>query len=119
MLSTRLQGMVRQRVEQNLTQSCTIERPDWGTDEYGGRVELPPATSTSDCFLTRKNRSSADMINAADMGRVFYMLHLPWDADIEDGDVVVIDDERYRVEQAIRQQSVQVMRQAVVVLQGS
>jgi len=119
MLSTRLKGMVRQRVEQNLTQSCTIERPQWGVDDYGGRVALSPLTSTSDCFLTRMTRTGADMINAADQGRVFYMLHLPWDTDIEDGDEVVIDGERYRVEQAIRQQSVQVMRQAVVVLQGS
>ena len=119
MLSTRLKGRVRQKVEQNLTMSCTIERPQWGQDDYGGREGLPPLTSTSACFLTRLTRTGADMINAADQGRVFYMLHLPWDADIEDGDEVVIDGERYRVEQAIRQQSVQVMRQAVVVLQGS
>jgi len=117
--SDRLKARVRQRVAQNLTMSCTIERPQSGIDDYGAGVDLPSVTSTSDCFLTRLTRTASDMINAADQGRVFYTLHLPWETDIEDGDEVVIDGERYRVEQAIRYQGVQVMRQAVVVLQGS
>ena len=123
MLSDRLRGKARLRVEQNLTETCTIERPQSGQDEYGGAMDLPPVSTTSACHLSRMSRNSADMVAMADQGRVYYMLHLPWDADIEDGDEVVMYDGgrelRYRVEQALRQQSVQVMRQAVVVLAGS
>jgi hypothetical protein len=106
-------------VGHHLTQTCTIERRTFSTSDYGGETEGPTLVITSDCYLTRATRSGGDMINAADQGRVFYMLHLPYDVDIEDGDEVVVDSERYRTEQVYRDQSVGVMRQALVVKEGS
>lgn len=119
MLNDWLKGRVREQVGVHLTMTCTIRRKTQTISEYGGQTDGPTLEITSACFLTRANRNSADMINAADQGRVFYMLHLPYDTDIEDGDDVVVDGETYYTEQVYRSQSLNIMRQALVVKQGS
>lgn len=125
MLNSRLQAQVRARVERHLTQTCQIERKTFATDEYGDRSLASTLVIPSACFLTKVSRSSAQETAGADLGRVYYNLHLPYDTDIRDGDEVVIIDavtaaeERYTVDQAIRSQGVNVMRQAVLIKAGS
>lgn len=121
MLSNRLRAQVRRTVAKHLTQRCTIERQMFNlTDEAGGHVDGPNTLIESACFLTRVNRSSADLLaGTADIGRVYYTLNVPHDTDIRDEDVVVIEGERYRVEQVMRSNGLDVMRQALVVKQGS
>ena len=55
------------------------------------------------------------MVTGADQSEVHYELQLAWDADIRDGDSVVIDGETYETVQVYRNQSQKVMRQATLV----
>lgn len=118
-LSARLMAKVRARIEQHLVQECTIERKTYALDEYGVSQVITTTPTTSACFLTRNTRSAAQMNDTKDQARVYYNLHLPHDADIRDGDEVVIDGERYYTEQVLRSQGMNVMRQAVLVKHGS
>lgn len=112
-------------IEKNLTQTCRIERYTYGEDSLGGRaVTGTEIVYEGKCFLTRVNRSGADMVAAAEQGRVYYTLNLPYDADIQDQDAVFIilengAEEAYETAQVIRRQSVDVMRQAMIVRAGS
>ncbi len=121
MLNDRLKNQVRARIEKHLTQTCVIRRREYATDSYGNEVEFARTQITSACFLTVLRRYAGNRVAAEDLGRVYYTLHLPYDTDIQDNDEVEVDGDTtvYRVEQAIRSQGVDVMRQAIVVKAGS
>lgn len=120
MLSNFAKNVIRSRIENNLTKTCTVTRYIETVDPVLGIPEKSLQSQTNyACFLTRVGRSGSELVLEADQGRVFYMLQLPYDADIEDGDTVTIDSEDYETKQVFRSQSVDVMRQAMVVKVGS
>lgn len=119
MLSNNTRNLVRARINQNLTLTCTITRNVQDVDAYGALSVASTSSTTSKCFLTRLQRSSPELLNEQDLSRVFYELHLPYDTDIDDNDIVTIGGETYRTVQVYRDQSVNVMRQAVVVKVGA
>lgn len=110
---------LRARVNANLVDMCIIERYEDSLDAYGNPERSLVSSTEYRCYLIRTDRSAGDMITEADVGRVFYELQLPYDADIADGDTVLIDSERYETMQVYRNQSVDVMRQARLVKQGA
>ncbi len=118
MLRSRTQKLLRRRINSVLSETCTIRRVVKSLDEYGSPIETAPVDTSSACFLTGLRRTSANLISGADVGRVFYELHLPYDADIEDTDVILLDGQEYHIEQVIARQSVNVMKQVIVVKVG-
>jgi len=119
-----LKNQVRKQIETHLTQTCRIERYTYGSGSLGGRTKTGTQVITTACFLTRVQRTGADMVAAAEQGRIYHMLHVPWDVDIQDQDVVFLildkgDEVKFETAQVLRYQSVEVMRQALVVKAGS
>ena len=110
---------IRNRIQDHLIQTCEIQRRSFTQDDFGGSTALPVQSTTESCFLTRLTRAGQDMVQDADKGRIFYELQLPFDADIQDNDRVVIDTITYEVAQAVRANSNDVMRQAIVMKVGS
>lgn len=111
-------------VESHLVLNCRIERYEYGLDSLGGRSVLSTEVISSVCFLTRVTRTGADMVAAAEQGRVYYQLQLPHDVDIQDQDAVFLlhdngEEEQFETVQVLRQQGVDVMRQATLVKAGS
>lgn len=119
MFRSRTLGMLRSRINENLTQTCTITRNVQGVDAYGSLSVTSSSTSSSACFLTRLQRNAPELLNEQDQSRTYYELHVPYNTDLDDGDVVTIDGETYRTVQVYRNQSVDVMRQAIVVKEGA
>lgn len=119
MFSNFTKSRVRSRINQNLTQTCTITRNVQTVDAYGALSVTSSSSTTSKCFLTRLQRNAPELLNEQDLSRVYYSLHLPYDTDIDDNDVVTISGETYRTVQVYRDQSVDVMRQAIVVKVGA
>lgn len=124
MLTTMMKDQARRAVERNLTQRCRIERYQYSAGDLGGQTVVGTQVIDSACFLTRVSRTAADLVAAAEQGRVFYTLHLPYDTDIQDQDAVFLilengDEIAYETVQVIRDQGVGVMRQAVLVKAGS
>jgi hypothetical protein len=123
-LTGMLKSQVRRQVEANLPQRCRIERYTYAAGSLGGQEIAGTQVIESACFLTRVTRSAADLVAAAEQGRVFYTLHLPYDTDIQDQDAVFLilntgAEIKYETVQVIRNQGVDVMRQAIVVKAGS
>lgn len=112
-------NMLRARINENLVDTCTIERYQDVSDAYGAPVRTLVSSTSSACYLIRKQASSNGMVTGADQSMVNYELQLPYDADIEDGDSVVLDGERYETVQVYRNQSQNVMRQAELVKAGA
>lgn len=120
MLPDWLKANIRQQIETNLTQSCTIERyEDVASANLGAPKRRFVSAIESACFLTKEQGQADTMLNEADKGRVFYTLQLPYNTDIQDGDTVLIDGESYETRQVLRSQSQDVMRQARLVKAGS
>lgn len=120
MFSDWSKNLIRSRIEINLTETCIITRWSETANSVYGTPERSVASQVeAKCFLTSTSRASDAMITDADKGRVFYMLQLPHDTDIEDGDTVTVKGEDYETKQVIRSQSVDVMRQALLVKAGS
>lgn len=118
-LSNSTQAILRQRVESAMTKDCIIRRTTFSTDSYGGPGTPLSVDVFSKTYLTRVQRTGADMVAAADSGRVHYMANLPYDADIRDGDAVIVDEIEYQTVQVIARHSNDLMRQALIVKAGS
>lgn len=120
MLPDWVKAIVRQQIDENLSQSCTIERyEDVASSGLGAPKRRLVSSFECACFLTKEQGQADSKLNEADKGRVFYMLQLPYDADIRDGDTVLIAGESYETRQVLRSQSQDVMRQARLVKAGS
>lgn len=119
MFGDRTLAMIRSRINRNLTQTCTITRNVQTVDAYGALSVSSSSSTSSECFLTKMSRATPELLNEQDLSRVFYELHVPYDTDIDDNDVVTIDGETYRTVQVHRSQSVNVMRQAILVKVGA
>lgn len=119
MLRSSTLARIRNRINENLIQTCTITRSVQDVDAYGAISTVSSSSTTSACYLTRMSRTAPELLNEQDLSRVYYSLHVPHDTDLEDGDVVTIAGETYRTVQVYRSQSVDVMRQAIVVKEGA
>ncbi|QPC81067.1 hypothetical protein G4Y79_15290 [Phototrophicus methaneseepsis] len=115
------QRMMQRAVLRRLTQTCEIRRNHAPVpDGYGGYQEPRGYDRiVSACFLVTDSRRQRDAgVAGADVGQVFYVLQLPYDTDIQDGDVVIVDDKQFEVAQAVVEHSNDVMRQARLVRAG-
>ncbi len=114
-------AQLRASINDELMDTCTIIRyGDAVNDDYGLAVRSIVSETSSACALTRASRATnQDMITHADKGRAFYMLSMPYDTDIQDGDTIIVASEDYETKQVIRSHSNDVMRQALLVKAGS
>jgi len=119
MLPDWLKAQVRARINENLTETCEIRRYTDAVDAYGNPEKTLVSSTEYSCFLIRANQASDGMVTGADVAEVQYEVQLPYDADIADGDEVVIGSEVYQTVQVYRNQSQSVMRQARLVKAGS
>lgn len=115
MLPDWLSNQIRSTINTHLSETCRIERWSDSVGDYGEPVRSLDYATDATCYLTRLNRESDGMVTEAERSETRYMLQLPHDADIRDGDVVIVNDERYQVAQVHRSMSQQVMRQAIVI----
>lgn len=97
MVSGRTLALIRMRVDTFLTDTCTILRPTAVSDEYGNSTdtETQIATNVPCRLLPIRERDSTEMVGDAEAGRVYYRAILPYNAPVQDNDVLVVDGERY------------------------
>jgi len=111
---------VQAQVNKNLTEICHIERYSLeSVGEYGETDPILISTTQYPCFLRAEKQAPDGMVTGADRGEVFYTLELPFDADIEDGDKIIIGTDTYETRQVMKAESQDVRRFARLVKAGA
>lgn len=90
---------IRAQVEGKLTESCTILRAAPTVDDAGYIAEdFGTAATGVACRLIPLNRRDRQNIRATqEIGRSYYRLVMPYDADVRDGDRVALGTVTYEV----------------------
>ena len=95
--------------------TAIISRPTAGTGLYGPLDPTWNATGTVDCRLDSISRTAlTGMIADAEVGRTYYQLSLPYNADLRDGDSVSVASKTYECLQVFRGQSANAVRRALL-----
>lgn len=118
------QDTIRRAIERHLTQACTIRRESAYTEDAYGTPSTTPIEWISACYVTRDRRQPPEAgVAGGDVGRVYYTLQLPWqanpDLDVKDGDTVIVDGVEYQVSQANIRHSNAVMQHARITKAGA
>jgi hypothetical protein len=110
-------AMIRNRAEGFMTDTCAIKRPSSAVDDYGDVSETDEVVATGvTCRLNPKKLSdSAGVIAMQERGAIWYSLSVPYDQDLQDGDLVTISSVDYRVLTVERSHTDRAFRQATVV----
>ena len=112
--------MLQRAIARHLTQSCTIKRESAYTEDEYGTPETTDLVWSSACYLTRDRRTPSDAgVADSDSSRVYYILQLPYDVDLADGDTVIVDEVEYQVAQANIRHSNDVMQNARITRAGA
>ena len=111
--------IVQKTIESHLVQRCVVQRYEDAIGDYGEPVRGLVFSAEYDCYLTAEQNTPPNMVVEADRGVVYYKLSLPFDADIQDGDSVVIGDIGYETRQVITRQSQDVMLTARLIRSSS
>jgi len=114
------QRTIQRAMLRRLTQTCVIRRITSVTDDGYGQPQETTSDTSSACFLSRDRRAPAEAgVTGADIGKTYYMLTLPYDADIEESDSVIVDGLAYEVSQVETEHGNGVLKQARIVKAGS
>lgn len=111
--------MLQRAIARHLTQRCTIKRESAYTEDEYGTPSTTDLMWDSACYLTRDRRTPPETgVADSDSSRVYYILQLPYDVDLADGDTVIVDDVEYQVAQANIRHSNDVMQNARITKAG-
>jgi head-tail adaptor len=106
---------LRADLDELLPGTAIIQRASAGTGLYGGHNPNWGAVGTVVCRVDSINRQdTAGMIADAEVGRTYYQLSLPYNADLRDGDRVSVSSVVYECLQVYRNQSANGVRRAVL-----
>lgn len=83
---------LRSDILSTLPSTAVVKRATTTTDNYGYVSETFAAVGTAVCRLDPMNqKDSSGVIGSGEASRTWYTLTMPYDATIDDGDVVVVD----------------------------
>lgn len=106
-------ALMRAEVAQTLPGTAVIQRMTMGTGLYGG--ETWAAVGTVAARLDPYNRQdSSGQVSMMEAGRSYYQLTLPYDADLQDGDRVSIDNVIYEAVQVHSRQTFAMATRSIV-----
>jgi head-tail adaptor len=106
---------LRDDVYQLLPGTAIIQRASAGTGLYGGHDPTWSNVGTVVCRVDSISRDdSAGIIADAEVGKTYYQLSIPYNADLRDGDRLSISSKTYECLQIFRGQSASGVRRAVL-----
>lgn len=102
-----------------LPQTVTIQRATETVDDYGHAAK---SWSTVDTVAGRVDplaqMSGQSIIASQEEGRVYYRLSVEYDADLVDGDQVIVDSVTYQVKQLHQNNALPAVKRATIVRFG-
>lgn len=118
-LSNLTKSIIRRTVGEMLTEAVVIKRYTDSLDTYGAPVRaLASSVSTTGYLTDAAGGANVAMVADEDVSEVTYLLTVPYNADIVDGDVVTVGGRDYRVRRVIIDHSNDVLRRVWVVRIG-
>lgn len=120
MLTSAEVTQARADVAETLVSSVAIQRATTTIIDEGYPAESWATQSTVNGRIDNLTRSQGmgALIAEQEKGRVFYQLTVTHDADLRDGDRVVVDSVTYQIVTVNLQQDLRIVRRAVVVKVG-
>lgn len=106
---------LRDDIYELLPSTAIIQRGSAGTGLYGVHDPTWNAVGTVVCRLDSVSRQDSEGIIAdAEVGKTYYQLSIPYNADLRDGDRLSISSKVYECLQVFRGQSAHAVRRAVL-----
>lgn len=103
-LSTTQLTMMRATVAGTFSGTAIIQRKGWTSDGAGGSTADYAAVGTVSCQTTPRQAAPTNEVIAAQLaGRAPYLIIVPYDTDIRDGDQIQADGRMFEVIQALSQ----------------
>lgn len=117
MLTDQELAQLRADVLETLPETCMILRPSASADTYGhADPTYGTAVVSVRCRLDPEyRRGNGELVAGREANRSYFTLSLPYDADLRDGDRVVIASGNYEVWQLHGTQTMRAVKRAVVV----
>lgn len=89
-------AILRAAQTETFDRTCDVRRPEWEDDGYGGQKLKtdPPTAKHTNVACRRSARGLPDEYIAAARlaGRTPWMVTMAWDADVQVGDILEMDD---------------------------
>lgn len=113
-------AQARADVLETLVSDVTLQRATTTVSDSGYPAEswATAATVKGRIDNLARSQTGADVIAMQEKGRALYQLTVEWNADLRDGDRVLVDGVIYELKQANIAQDVRIVRRGVVVRVG-